>query len=448
MFINYKIKDEILYLYVDDKIEIGSFLKNCNHDLKNKIIKYIKDRKIRFNGTIVTLVVSGIVIGSMCLTNEKILNNNYESDYKYVYNILNNSIPSLENKEDNKGNFLNNIIEENNKHEEKIIKENTSVSDKNKGVSKNSNTSSSTKNESISKNYNINISSNDNNYNAENKDINTSSNIDNKDYLENDKKITLYRSNGQVIDINLDEYLIGVVSAEMPASFSLEALKAQSVIARTYTLKLISSNRKITDTVQTQVYKDNNELKNIWKSNYNFYYEKIKSAVLSTKDECIKYNGSLIDAVYHSTSNGYTEDSVYVWGNSIPYLKSVPSLWDKNVSSYLRNVTLSFGEISNKLGMDFSSSSIIEIIKKDESGRINKIKINDREYTGVQVRNLLGLRSSDFDYEIKEDGIIFTTRGYGHGVGLSQYGANEMAKEGYNYKQIINHYYTNVSIEK
>lgn len=264
----------------------------------------------------------------------------------------------------------------------------------------------------------------------------------------NEMMITLKRSNGSVVKMSMNDYLVGVVGAEMPASFNQEALKAQAVVARTYTLKLIESGRTLTDTVSTQAYKSNDELRSMWGSSYNTYYNKIKNAVSATSNLCIKYNGRLIDAVYHSTSNGYTEDAVNVWGNNVPYLKSVTSPWDTSASSYLRDTVVSFNKISSMLGLDFNGGSLIEIISRDGSNRISRVRVNDNEYSGVELRNLLGLRSADFDVSITGDGVMFTTRGYGHGVGMSQYGANGMANSGYSYEQIIKHYYTGVQIVK
>ena len=242
--------------------------------------------------------------------------------------------------------------------------------------------------------------------------------------------------------------MIGVVAEEMPASFSIEALKAQAIVARTYAIKAISQGRKLTDTTDTQVYKDNNQLKKKWGASYNTYYKKIKKAVDMTKGMVITYKGNLIDATYFSTSNGYTEDAVMVWGNDIPYLKSVESTWDKNTTSYLKNISLTYEEISKKLGFIVNKETEIKITKRNESNRIKEITINNKSYTGIEIRTLLGLRSADFDIDQKENSITFTTRGYGHGVGMSQYGANEMAKKGYSYNKIITHYYQGVKIVK
>ena len=421
MFYNYKIKNDILYLYVDDRCEIGSlFNSDKNRSITSKVKKYIKDHKIEFNGFKVILLLSGLMLGTVYL-NKNPMVNNYDvyKDNKYVYNIVDKTVPdiSVEEKIDD---LLKDAAE---------IKEDAEVT-------------KTVQNNNTIKKQQIKETSNNT------KDDTANSSITNNNNFSTGKVITLNRTRGDVVQINLEEYLIGVVAAEMPASFNLEALKSQAIVARTYTLKLLESKRAITDDVSTQVYKDNAELKNMWGNSYNTYYNKIKNAVSSTSGLCITYNGSLIDAVYHSTSNGYTEDSVKVWGNDIPYLKTVTSPWDTSASSYLRENTISYDKIKIALGINFDSSSIIEIISRDESGRISRIKFNDKELTGVETRNLLGLRSADFDFTMTDVGVLFTTRGYGHGVGMSQYGANGMANSGYSYDKIIKYYYSGVNIVK
>lgn len=428
MFNNYKIDNNVLYLYVDDKCEIGSLFNiEKKENITKKIRKYINDHKIKFNGTKVVLLLSGLMLGTVYLNND-LKTDNYETnkDYKYVYNVVDKNVPEVNLKENNEE-----LIEEMSK-EEKEKQEVVLENNENKG------------NNSIEKKVTSNINSNIlNNTISNNIESNTLDKNESKDNV-----ITIMRTSGEVIQMNLEDYLVGVVSAEIPASFNIEALKAQAIVARTYTLKLLESNRTITDDVKTQVYKNNDELKTMWGSSYDKYYQKVKTAVEQTKGLCIKYNGSLIDAVYHSTSNGYTEDSVYVWGNEIPYLKMVTSPWDTSSSTFLRSNDISFQRISEMLGIPFDASSSVEIIKRDESNRILKIKFNGNEYSGVEIRNKLGLRSTDFDVVIKDGFINFVTRGYGHGVGMSQYGANGMANSGYSYEQIIKHYYTNVEIVK
>lgn len=423
MFYNYKIKDNVLYLYVLDNCEIGSlFNPDKSEDIIYKIKKFIKDYKINFDGVKVVLLLSGLMLGTVYLNKD--VNTTYDiyKDNKYVYNIVDKNIPKISN--DKK---IEDLVSE-------VVDEAVfNITNETK------NTDNVTQNKYSDKLNNQNIIAN-----------NLSSDSVNDTVTETEvlpeKIITLKRTNGEILNINLEKYLIGVIAAEMPVSFNNEALKAQAVVARTYTLKLLETGRTITDDVSTQVYKSNDELKSIWGNMYNTYYQKVKKAVNDTSGMCIKYNGSLIDAVYHSTSNGYTEDAVNVWGNSIPYLKSVTSPWDTSSSSFLRNTNVDFNKISNTLGIDFDSSSVIEIISRDESGRISKIKFNDKEFSGVELRNLLGLRSSDFDILINETGVVFTTRGYGHGVGMSQYGADGMASSGYTYEQILKHYYTGINV--
>jgi len=444
MFTNYKIVNNTLYLYVDYRCEIGSlFDDKKNLNLADKIKQYIKDKKINFNGTKVVLLLSGLMLGSMYLNNmPKADNYDVYKDNKYVYNIVDKS--NLDVSVDKK---IDEII---NEATEKIKEEKDSTSSdfKEKKEVNNITSKKVTSNKTISSNQNISINQNT----SSNETTNSSNDYNKPNYKENNvaqgKVITLRRTNGEVLQINLEEYLIGVVAAEMPAFFNEEALKAQAVVARTYTLKLIETGRELTDNVSTQAYKSNGELQSMWGSNYNKYYNKIKDAVSKTNGLCIKYNGSLIDAVYHSTSNGYTEDAVNVWKNDVPYLKTVTSPWDTSASSFLRTTNVGFNKISNVLGINFNSSSSIEIISKDESGRISRIKFNDKEITGIEIRNLLGLRSTDFDFNITDNGVAFTTRGYGHGVGMSQYGANGMASAGYTFDKILNYYYPGVQIVK
>ncbi|MFA5408664.1 MAG: SpoIID/LytB domain-containing protein, partial [Bacilli bacterium] len=201
------------------------------------------------------------------------------------------------------------------------------------------------------------------------------------------------------------------------------------------------------DDTSSQVYKDEGQLKAIWGDSFQSYYNKIKEAVSATKGEYVAYNGNYIEAVYHSTSNGYTEDAVTVWGNSFPYLVSVDSHWDLEASSYLRETEKEFNVLSSILGLDFNEGTTIEVLSKTSSNRINEIKINDTVFTGIELRSLLGLRSTDFDIDIQDGKAVIVTRGYGHGVGMSQYGANGMAKQGYNYKDILSHYYPGTQIK-
>lgn len=416
MITSYKIQtqndEEILILYLDYSTEFGIDLKNFHiHDNMKKIIKnFITKNHIKFNGEKVFLSVGGILLAVMLLTE----NTSTYDEAKLTY-VNQNIIPNLEISTlvDNNQNSLEiNSIKVDSKKQE--TNSNNKIKEKEPTVFEQK---PSPKDDSISKQED------------------TSS-----------KQVTIYRSNGNVVSMDLEEYLIGVVGAEMPASFQMEALKAQAVVARTYALKLLASGKKLTDTVSTQVYKDNNELKKLWGNSYSTYYQKIKEAVISTKGVSVYYQGNYINALYHSTSNGKTEDANMVWGCSVPYLKSVDSKWDIQASSYLREIKEDFTNALNLLGISSDTNIQFEIISRDESGRVEKIKVGDKIFDGVTFRNLLKLRSTDFSIMVINNQVSITTKGYGHGVGLSQYGANGMAQEGYTYKEILKHYYTGVEV--
>ena len=174
--------------------------------------------------------------------------------------------------------------------------------------------------------------------------------------------------------------------------------------------------------------------------------EKVKNAVMATKGMVLMYNNNYIDAVYHSTSNGMTEDALYIWGYDIPYLKSVESKTDINVSSYKKEVTFTLEKLSTILNTTITKDTTF-ILERNSSGRVSNVKVNDLEIKGTTFRTLLNLRSTDFVIELNEETAKITTYGYGHGVGMSQYGANGMANKGYTFRDILNHYYQNTSIK-
>lgn len=273
----------------------------------------------------------------------------------------------------------------------------------------------------------------------------------NEDLLQEQEITIKLKDNDKIIDINLEDYVIGVVACEMPASYDMEALKAQAVAARTFVLRKLEISKKkytITNGTSDQCYHDKSVMKNKWGKNYNKYYEKIKEAVLSTKNEYMLYKDEIIVAFYFSTSNGYTEYSENVFVSSKPYLKSVSSVWDKENKDYEKTIKLSEKEFLSKLNQSTNTISNIKIISRYKSNRVNKIKINNETYTGVEFRTNLNLRSTDFDIEERDGYIYITTRGYGHGVGMSQYGAYKMATMGYKYDEILKYYYKNINIKK
>lgn len=284
--------------------------------------------------------------------------------------------------------------------------------------------------------------------------------IYNKNYKEielnyiNVRYIRVKRNQTNIIEtIPLESYIVGVLAGEMPIDFDLEALKAQAVASRSYALKRMEYNKDkeydVVDTILNQVYLDEEYLKNAWGNNYVKNINKLRKAVNETIDEYLEYNGSIVDAMFFSTSNGYTEDSELVFNFECDYLRSVDSPWDAEVSSaYLTTKTISLTEFYDKLNLSYDKNLNIEIIKRSNTNRILLLKINNQEFSGTDVYNKLSLRSTDFTIELYGDTIKITTKGYGHGVGMSQYGALGMSKKGYTYEEILKHYYQNVSITK
>jgi stage II sporulation protein D len=186
-------------------------------------------------------------------------------------------------------------------------------------------------------------------------------------------------------------------------------------------------------------------MKKRWEDNFDKYYNKITEAVMDTKNEKMTYDDKTIISFYFSISNGYTENCENVFSQKLDYLKSVDSSWDSKYSYKEKEVEFDIDDFFDRLGI--SSNSIDDInIKRSDTGRVNSISINGKEFKGTRFRSLLGLRSTDFDIKYDNNKVYINTRGYGHGVGMSQYGANEMAKEGYSYDQILKHYYSGIEI--
>lgn len=410
MFDSYIVKNETLYIDLNINYDFGNF-KNTKTSFKKELNKFLNSLKINFNKIVLTC--SGIIIGSIILTNN---NFNDEVSMKYIPNI-DTRIPYIAHNDN-----------------EEIIDDSIIVNSDGNETTKNVNNS-----QNISKN--VEKSVNTEHVNIDNTSANNTTN-------SSVSEIAIYRSNGSVINLNMTDYLIGVVSSEMPASFNLEALKAQSVLARTYALKAKQTGKKLTDTVSTQSYIDIDQMKNKWGNSFNTSYNKIKNAVENTNGEYLSYNGNYIEALYHSTNNGKTESSFDVFGNYYPYLISVSSEYDKNASSYLRTINMPLDTISNKLGLNLNNDSVISILSYTDGGNIKEININGNNFSGKKVRELLGLRSADFDINISDNNANITTRGYGHGVGMSQYGANGMANAGYSYKDILSHYYPGTTLTK
>lgn len=432
---------EVLYLYLNYSYEFGDFFKEESiTNLKERVKNYIARMKIKFEGSKVLFVLGGIGLATIFLTPTDI------SDIQTLQaNYTSSSV--IQKIVDVDSSFNDGLIsvDEGIKKEEEIEIENVENNEFNSVL----NTQTEVQND---KNINTKISSVnsnvvvDTNVTEEHSQVQETVSDAQEDVSSLQNLVTVYRSNGTILQISFEDYIVGVVAAEMPASFPVEALKAQAVVARTYANQRLSKGLTLTDSVSTQVFKDESELRAMWGSSYNTYYSKIKGAVEATNGLSIYYNGNYIDAVYHSTSNGYTEDAAYVWGNDVAYLKSVASPWDTTASSYFRVEEKSEQVLLSTLGFSITNDTVVEIISRDASGRVLEVRIGDSIYDGVTLRNILGLRSADFDLEVKDGSLVVTTRGYGHGVGMSQYGASGMAQEGYSFIDILKHYYTGISI--
>ncbi len=273
------------------------------------------------------------------------------------------------------------------------------------------------------------------------------------------------QSNGEIINIKDEDFLIGVVASEMPAKFNSEALKAQAVASYTYFSRQREKSREngkndFDFTVNTQKginYITEEKMRNNWGDNFNSYYGKIKNCVDSVYGEVLKEDGELILAVYHAISSGKTEKSVDVFGGECKYLTNVCSPGDKSAPGYETVVKVDLEKfkyvLSSKFGncnFDGNPENWVGSIERTEAGTVRKINICSHDFKGTEVRTMFALRSSNFDISFsKEDNkFVFTVRGYGHGVGMSQRGAEAMALEGNDYKKILSWYYPGTTTEK
>lgn len=272
----------------------------------------------------------------------------------------------------------------------------------------------------------------------------------------------LHKKMGEVEQVNLDEYLCNVVSAEMPANYEIEALKAQAIVARTYTIYKILNKKHDTadicdDSTCCQAWISKNDRLARWEeSQRESNWQKIVSAVNDTKGKIITYDDKPIDAFFHSNSGGVTEVPVNVWGGTgYPYLQSVETSGEDTYTQYSSEVVFTQEQLINKLkekysdiSIDFSNNDDIKIMEYTESTRVKTVKFGNHEISGVEARSLLGLRSTNFEISIDDDNIKFSVKGYGHGVGMSQTGADSMAKQGSSAEDIIKHFYTGVEVSE
>ena len=269
----------------------------------------------------------------------------------------------------------------------------------------------------------------------------------------------------KLVDADLEEYTKGVIAAEMPSSFEAESLKAQAVLARTYALNrmrvfggpgcdLHPEADVCADPEHSQAYVSREELRARigWLASAA-YWRRIERAVEDTRGLMLTYEGAPIQAVYHSTSAGSTEDAQEVWGKSYSYLKPVPSD-DRSSPRYQDKVGFKLKDLAQKLGepalatLAGSGRPFVQVIDRTAGGRVRTLRVGDKTFKATDLRRLLNLRSTNFTWRLAGDQVEIETLGWGHGVGLSQYGANDLARQGKDYREILAYYYQGVSLDR
>ena len=266
----------------------------------------------------------------------------------------------------------------------------------------------------------------------------------------------------QVQEMDMGTYLVGVVRSEMPASFAPEALKAQAVAARTYTYhKMLnggSANHPQADACDDitccKAYMDAAAAAENWGDKAAAYEEKIRSAVVETDGECVLYGAQPVLAVFHSSSAGMTQDAADVWSGSLPYLQSVASPEDEaTVPNYKSTASFSTAELKDLLQAALPQAQLsggveewFTNVQRSAAGAVTDLTVGGETISGNQLRTILGLRSACFTMVFEGDAVTFSVTGYGHGVGMSQYGANVLAADGMNYREILAWYYTDTTV--
>ena len=282
------------------------------------------------------------------------------------------------------------------------------------------------------------------------------------EYKNYSKIRLLHKKTGEVEEVPLDQYLCHVVSAEMPADFEEEALKAQAVVARTYTIYKVNHKKHdnsdiCDDSTCCQAWVSKEDRLARWEeSKRESNWQKIEQCVKETKGKIITYENQPINAFFHANSGGITELPVNVWGGTnLPYLQVVETAGEEGYTQYASEVEFSYQELLDKLKgkyedieIHFENQEEVKILEYTDSNRVKTVKFGNHEISGVEARSLLGLKSTNFEMTKTEGKIKFTVKGYGHGVGMSQTGADTMAKQGKNYEEIIHHFYANVEIKE
>lgn len=263
-----------------------------------------------------------------------------------------------------------------------------------------------------------------------------------------EKFIDLRKSNGILERVRLEEYIMGVLQFELPYTTPMETLKAQAVLARTYVYRQEELGQELSQNNGTQLYQDQTYLKTIYKDDYLDYFHRVQEAVFNTRGEYLSYQGEPIQVYYHVINHGKTEDASEILGKKIPYLVSVDSNFDRDVKGFSFEFHFTYEQISRFFHQPITKQTTIKVIEETQGGSIKKVQIGSYIYRGTDIQRALHLQSNNFVVTQHEDSITFTCHRIGQGLGLSIYGAIEMAKHGYSYEQILRHYYPNTEILK
>ena len=285
----------------------------------------------------------------------------------------------------------------------------------------------------------------------------------NEIYIDGNDTVKVYRTLKETVEeVNIEDYICGVVANEMQVNFEDEALKAQAIVSRTYLASKrinncsINSESDICDSMHCQVYSSKEELINKWgEENGEKYWSKIQAAVEATKGMVLTYDGELVlYPLFFSTSSGKTESASDLSFGDIPYLISVESLGEESSPKFTSTKEMTLSDLALAINSKYPNSGIntanlsskLQIGKRSEAGGVITVVIGNDKIDGAEFRAIAGLNSTNFTYSIKDKTIIFECKGYGNGVGMSQWGANIMAKEGTGYEEILKHYYTGINI--
>ena len=265
---------------------------------------------------------------------------------------------------------------------------------------------------------------------------------------ETDFIVFLEQSDHHIVKLSMEQYLLGVLASEILPSFHMEALKAQAVLCRTYAIKQMLKERRVKAVNENQIYRDISFYKLVWLKSYDVYSQRLKQAIQTTKGQYLAYEKQLINPLFHSVSSGITDTAASIENHPTPYLTSVLSSYDVKSPLFVKTTTLPLEQVAKRLNVSKEELTKIQILETSPGKRIQKIQVGNQIFTGIQFIQLLGLNSNAVSIYVSKDKVSFTTHGLGHGIGLSQYGANGMAYDGKSYQEILTYYYPHTKLWK